>query len=176
MFGIVSDELFEAQLSELKNPKAKVVNIQRGRGSAKEVPIELKKLIGSEGIAGGSNGELSKAFGVSESSVSAYKHDASSTSSYNEPNGELKRANDEVRTEIIGKSREKLLAAIDSITTEKLNDSKARDAASVAKDMSAVIKNMEPQNPNGGNTLNQQFVFHVPAPKQESDFETVEEK
>lgn len=177
MFGIVSDEAFESQLGRLSEPRpAKVVDFNRGRGPAKEVPTELKKIISEEAIQGTPAKELSKAFGVSESSISAYKHDATSTATYNQPNDELKEHNDAIRTDILDKSRSKLLIALESITVDKLNDAKARDAAGIAKDMSAIIKNLEPETNRGGAGINQQFIFYAPKSKKETDFETIELK
>jgi hypothetical protein len=181
MFGIVSNESFTSQLKELvtnketkREPRATVVDINRGRNSSKEVPIELKKLISQESIEGTPAKLLSETFGVSPSSISAYKNGATSTSTYNEPNEELKKHNDVVRDTIINGARSKLLLALESITPEKLVDTKVRDAAGIAKDMSAVIKNMEPQIDRGGSQLNQQFIFHAPLARKETDFEIID--
>ena len=106
------------------------------------------------------------------SSASAYKHDATSTASYNEPDESLKKANDEVRHQIIGKARAKLIESLDSLTPEKLNGSKARDLAGIAKDMSTLINNVEPQSGDINNNV--KFVFHVPATKKEQDFEVID--
>jgi predicted transcriptional regulator len=179
MFGIVSDELFEKQIEELESKKnsngngAEFKTIERGRGQNKEVPIELKKVIAEERINGGSAREISETFGVSESSVSAYKNGATSTSSYNEPNKELAKHNDKVKEVILEGARGKILMALESITQDKLENAKVRDAASVAKDMSAIIKNLEPaQQERAG--LNQQFIFYTPKTKEEKDFDVVE--
>lgn len=174
MFGIVDDSSFEQQLESLNKPiqRATVVNIQRGR-VGKEVPVELKKLVASDSINGVSASELSKQFGISPSSISAYKNDATSTKTYHEPDAELKESNDKVRTDITNSARSKLLQALETITPEKLNDTKVRDAAGIAKDMSAIIKNLEPES-HEKNQLNQQFIFYAPKTKQESDFEVIE--
>lgn len=174
MFGIVSDSEFEGLLEE-KAVSARIVNIQRGRGNAKEVPIEIKKLVSEEAISGASSAELARVFGISQSSVNAYKHDATSEATYNEPNEELKKHNDTVRNEISGTARSRLMSALDNITDEKLRDAKVRDTASVAKDMSAIIRNIEGSH-DEGKSLNQQFIFYAPKPKEEKDFEFIDER
>ncbi len=177
MFGVVTDESFESQLSDLKDPvkKSTIVSIERGRGNVKEVPSELRKLISEDALKGIKAKELNEAFGISESSVSAYKNGSTSTSSYNEPDIELVKHNDKVREDIVTGARSKLLSALESITDEKLRDAKVRDAASVAKDMSAVIKNIEPQQ-NQSSQLNQQFIFMTPPPRGEESFEVIESR
>lgn len=182
MFGIVDDASFELQLASLnkngsKNeaePRATFATIERGRGSVNAIPTELRKIIAEEAISGTPAKELSKLFEISESSISAYKNDATSTSSYNQPNGELAKSNDVVRQTILDGARGKILIALENITDEKLRDAKVRDTASVAKDMSAIIRNLEPQTDKGQNGLNQQFIFYAPKSKKESDFEVVE--
>lgn len=180
MFGIVDDSDFESQLESLKKDSrvepraAKIVDINRGRGNTPEVPSELRKIIGEESIQGTPAKELSKLFGVSESSISAYKNDATSTASYHESDVDLKTHNTAVRNDIIDKSRTKLLQALETITPEKLTDIKPRDAAGIAKDMSAIIKNMEPDHADRGGQVNQQFIFYAPRTKQESDFEIID--
>jgi predicted transcriptional regulator len=175
MFGIISDDEFEVQLTELSDGKktSKIVNIERGRGPVKEVAPEIRKLIATAAIEGGSGKSLSEVFGLSQSSISAYKNGATSTTTYNEPKEELVEHNNQVRERIISSSRKKLELALESITPEKLENAKLKDVSGVARDMSAVIKNMEPQinlNPN----LNQQFIFYAPKTRNESDFEVIE--
>ena len=178
MFGIISDESFDAQLNELSKkktiqPRATVVDINRGRGNTPELPSEIRKLISEESINGVPAKELSKLFHVSESAISAYKHDATSTSSYHNPDNELKEHNDKVRNTITSNARGRLLAALDNITDDKLREVKVRDAAGIAKDMSAIIRNLEPVHTPGGQ-LNQQFIFYAPKTRSESDFEVIE--
>jgi hypothetical protein len=65
-----------------------------------------------------------------------------------------------------------LLSAIEAITPEKINEAKLRDIASVAKDMSAVIKNMEPSVE--ADTARTQFIFYAPQQKEESHYKVIE--
>lgn len=183
MFGIINDDDFTKQLLELEkgettSPKvsiAKVIDIERGRPiGKKEIPTEIRKIISEEKLSGTPAKELSQLFGVSSSSISAYGNDATSTASYNQPNAELKEHNDVVRERISTGARSRLMAALDQITDEKLEGAKVRDVASVAKDMSAIIKNMEPEHSGGGSRLNQQFIFMTPKTRSEDDFEFIE--
>lgn len=169
--GIVSDEDFDKELKDT-SANAEHINMNKGRGNRSEIPEEIREIIAEEAINGAPAKLLSEAFGVSESSISAYKNGATSTSSYHEPNEKLQKKNDQVRQNIIGTARSRLLQALDHITPEKMADAKLRDVASVAKDMSAIVANMEPQVSN--QNIGAQFVFHVPKQKRESDFEIIE--
>src|SRR5688572_5568382 len=102
MFGIVSSDEFEDQLSELNKPaqkSARVVNFDRGRNEKKETPEEIRKVIAEESINGTPAKELSELFGVSLSSVSAYKNGATSTATYNEKDESLTLHTEKVREE-----------------------------------------------------------------------------
>lgn len=160
--GIVSDDVFNAEI--------KLMN--RGRGSVKEVPEVIREIIAEDAIAkNGSIQEIASRHGVSSSSVSAYKNGATSTATYHEPDERLARRNNFVRENIITSARSRLLDALQNITSDKLKDAKVRDVASVAKDMSAVIRNTEPQTTP---IHNAQFVFHVPRQKDEKDYEFID--
>jgi hypothetical protein len=167
--GIVSDEDFD---KELAGTGISHQEIKHGRGAKQAIPFPIRALAASEAIAGGDPQEIAEALDISLSSISAYKHDATSTASYNQPNSELKQANDDVRKHIIGTARARLLEALAEITPAKLKDAKLRDVASVAKDMSTIISNTEPQSvaPQVG----AQFVFHVPRQRKESDFDVID--
>ena len=169
MFGMVTDEQFKSQLEGLKI-ETKIVRIERGRGNRVEVPMPIRKIIAEESIAGTSHKHLSELFGISESSVSAYKHDATSTTTYNQPNKELKRNNDEFRNEITDLARARLRQSLETITPEKLSETKVRDAAGIAKDMSTVIKNITPDGPIIQNT---KVLVYQPRMKEEDDFEII---
>lgn len=168
--GVVSDEDFA---KEAKLITAQHKDIIRGRGHTSAVPEVIREIIAEEVIAGSDTQKvIAGAFGVSPSSVSAYAHGATSTSSYNEPKDKLQESNDKVRTNIIGTARARLLAALQNITPEKMAGAKLKDLASVAKDMSTVIHNTEPQVSN--TNVGAQFIFHSPKSKQESDYNFIE--
>jgi transposase len=177
MMGIVSDEDFELELSKSDKSQPAITeaafnDIARGRGPVGQIPAAIREIIAEDAIAGVPAREVAEKFGISESSVSAYKHDATSTASYHESDKMLAKANEKVRTEIITTAKARLLEALNHITPAKLADAKVRDVASVAKDMSAVIHNTEPQSVNG--IGNAQFIFHVPKSKQEKDFDIID--
>ena len=183
--GIVSDSDFSKELGNLTpcppihpsipvNPIGIIKDIDRGRGSNVEVPESLRKLIGDESVVSGRQSalELADRFGVSPSSVSAYSHGANNTASYDEqPN--LSNING-AKLRIAKKARKRLMISLNALTEEKINSSKAKDIAGVAKDMSAIIKNMEPETPkingsNGGPT----FIFYSPQMRSEKVFDTI---
>lgn len=166
--GIVTNEDFERELSKCNH-----VEITRGRGSIKEVPEIIREIIAEDALLSDkTNEEVAKEHGVSTQSVSAYKHGATSLATYNEPDRQLVKKTDEIRNNIIGTARSRLISALQNITPEKLADAKLRDVASVAKDMSAVIRNTEPQV--SSTQIGAQFVFHVPKQKSESDYEIID--
>lgn len=137
--GIVSDADFQQEVE-----KSRVIPMQRGRGHNPNVPDSLRKIIGENAVEEGSKAtkEMTQALGISDSSLSAYKQGATSTSSYNNPT--FKPTIDKARDKITKKARSRLLASLNAITPEKLKDEKPRDLAGIAKDMSAIIKNLEP--------------------------------
>jgi predicted transcriptional regulator len=180
--GILSDEAFEKELNRINSNNesnesddsdviAEVVDINKGRGDKKEVPESVRKVIGEEKVLGSDSKELAEIFKVSESSVSAYGNGARSTANYNEGNGELKTHVDSIRDKIANKARVRLINAIHHITPEKLAESKIKDLSQIAKDMSVVIKNIEPQTNTP--SLGVQFVFFAPKLKQESDYDVI---
>lgn len=170
---IVSDEEFDKQIEPKPAPESKVVDIKSGRGVGKvEVPLPVKKMIAEESLQGAPSKLLTELFGVSPASVSAYKNDATSTASYNEPHPELKKSNDGVRDRISGEARTRLLKALEHITDDKLSEANLKTVASVAKDMSYIVKNMEPDFDKGGD-INTQFVFYAPPLKSENEYDTI---
>lgn len=186
--GIVSEKDFDSELSKVdSNQKPReeskpsitgqVIDVTRGRpvGSV-EVPNSLRKTIGDTAVSHGREQavELARQFGISPSSASAYGVGATSTASYDEqPNGShiLKQ-----KEHISKRARNKLMAALRHITDEKLGDSKARDLAGIAKDMSAVVKNMEPEGPKVPNNSGPTFVFYSPQFRKEESYEIVNAK
>ena len=181
--GILTDDEFDQEVAKansngsLKKPSeetlARIVQIERGRGNKQETPESARKLISELAINGADVSEIAHEFNVSPSSISAYKHGSTSTASYNEPNKELRKHNNLVRDRIIKKARKKLVLAIDSIDEQKIADCDARGLAGIAKDMSAVIKNLEPEIKESGN-LNAQFVFFAPQVKKEIDYPIID--
>jgi len=185
--GIVSDSDFNKEL-EVSESKPKQNNGStngrveqlpaRGRGPGNiEVPQSIKQLIGVSSIEDGraESLQLAERFSISPSSVSAYTNGANSTATYDKPNSELKKVNDGIREKITSKARSRLLKAINHITDDNLKGSKPRDLAAIAKDMSAVVKNMEPDsNSNLTNLNNPTFVVYAPQIRREEVYETIQ--
>lgn len=172
--GVISSDDFNAELSALqKLPiKAKVVNINKGRGNIPEKTTEERMAIVSDTLAGMTTKDVSEKHNISESSVSAYKNGATSTATYNKPDGDLKKQVETVKIEISNSARNRLLAALETITPTKLDELNARHAAGIAKDMSVVIRNMEPQGVVD-NSNRVQVVVMAPKLKDESDYDVI---
>src|SRR6266478_5371251 len=146
MLGIVTDEEWRNQIAnnsrslsdhkETSDTKpnekheAEIIDINRGRPiGKKEVPEEIRNFIASEALSGANVDQLSESFGISKSSISAYKHSATSTASYHSPDESLARSNNEVRDRIVGPAQSRLIKAIEAITDSKLDSAKVQIAA-----------------------------------------------
>jgi hypothetical protein len=174
--GIISEEDLAKELGN-NEPIARVQDLPtkgRPEGSL-EVPDELRKIISEEAINGTPSKELQELFNVSASSISAYKNGATSTATYNEPNKELATHNLEIRKDIQKRAAGKLELALESMRPEKFEKANLRILAGVASQLSAVVKNMEPDNRERQNDAPlAQFVFMVPPMKRESDYEIIQ--
>jgi hypothetical protein len=181
--GIVSEEEFAEELSKtvVNNgvaERAQIRNItpngnisHNGRNGANEVPESLRKIISEEALNGTTARELATTFKVSESSVAAYK--VGKTSLYREPDKNLKSFTDSVRDRIVTRANKKILVAMNELTTEKIAEGSAREISSVMKDLSAVVKNLEPQVERQEGPI-VQFTYYAPPMRQENDFATVD--
>jgi predicted transcriptional regulator len=149
--------------------------IKHGRGSGTlNLDDERRKEIATLALTSGlSNDEVASLTGVSHDSVSAYKHGATSESTYNEKDEVLNTHVNGIKTRATEAAQNKLMMAIEAITGEKIEAAKVRDIAGIAKDMSAVIKNMAPDNPNGGINNNVKVLIYQPRVREESDFEVI---
>jgi hypothetical protein len=181
--GIVSDKEFEKELDKtdikpITDSRAKIQIIERGRGkNNNEVPDSLRKVIGETSVTDGRQQavELGRNFGISPSSVSAYSNGATSTSSYNDRvNGsEIDYAKVKITSKAIGKLKQ----ALHHITPDKLSEAKPRDLAGIARDMSAIVKNMEPESPQTKTPGNSpQFIFYSPQFVKQESFEVIDAK
>jgi hypothetical protein len=171
---IVDDESFNEELGKFNKVSSRDItykDLVHGRNGKKEVPSVIRELASEMSIEGARPDVISEQLMISKSSISAYKHNATSTASYNRPDELLAQANKSVRNNIRTNALGRLSAAIETITEEKLLASKVRDAASVAKDMSVIVKNMEEENV--GKSGNKVIIFR-PRTREESDFEVIE--
>lgn len=182
--GIVDNDDFESELKKLKNPPSHVhiptivepTPIKGRTPGAVGVPDGLRKIIGDESISNGRQQaiELAESFGISASSVAAYSKGATSTASYDDrPNvGIINGAKERISK----KARSRLMLSLNHLTSEKMDITNAKDLSSIAKDMSVVIKNMEPApSPNqlNGEAGKPAFIIYSPQIRQENHFSTV---
>ncbi len=167
--GLVSDEDFELEVGKVVDRKPS------GRSVGdNNVPPALRQIIAETAISEGNDEakRLAKSFGISDSSVSAYKHGANSTDTYNQPERALLNANNRVKDKIRGKAFTKLEEAIDAITETNLNGAKVRDIAAVAQSMSIIAKNMD-DDVDTNRTHPANFVIFAPIMMQDNEFKTV---
>lgn len=194
--GIVSDQDFDKELErckgdvrvpelvpsiqeEVKRGSLVVDTPHRGRKEGDvNVPESLRKIIGEESVINGRAAAVSLAeeLGISPSSVSAYAKGATSTASYNNPSSGLVKHLNKSRARAVKKAGHVLRSALDAISQEKLDHSDAKDLASISKDMSVIIKNLEPQaEPVDRETkTSPQFVIFAPQFREEKTFEVIQ--
>ncbi len=172
--GIVSDDEFNAEIERQRVEIIPSKPLGRGNGN-KQVPDSLRKIIGENAIGEGNEATkvMTRALGISDSSLSAYKAGATSTATYNNPVTDLANHVDNARQRVIKKARSRLLASLNNITPAKLKEEKPRDLAGIAKDMSIIIRNMEPQSNNDGKT-NQPLIIFAPQLIHEDKFEVID--
>lgn len=169
--GIISDEAFAEELERLekKNGNAEVKDLER-KGRKEEIPNipkEIRKTIADCAVDGESRKVIAGAFGISEPTVTNIKngHGAS--------NEDIQEHVRDRRDKITSRASNKLLVALRQLTENKIADASAREIAGVAKDMSQIIRNLEPQDKNSSVTGN--FVFFAPSgTKKIEDYEVIE--
>lgn len=177
--GIVSDEEFESEKenSIIREPLPDIIeshNPGRTKGD-NNVPDSLRKIIGEEAIIEGRSSalELASSFGISPSSVSAYSNGSTSTKSMDkQPN--LKHLN-ESRQRVSSKAMKKMMSALDFITDDKLENESPITLSSIARNMGAIIKDMEPElDRDIKNNINAPtFVFFSPRETKAEQYEHI---
>ena len=174
--GIISDAEFEKEFGKLEShdSKAKVVTIPKVGRIGPEVPESLRKVIGETAITEGRGEALKLAaeFGIKPSSVSAYANGSTSTATYNQPDDDLKEHITGAKAKIGLKARNRLITALNSITKEKLESVSVKVASSVARDMAAIVKDMEPVQKDSGEQK-PQFIIYAPQFKEERAYDTI---
>lgn len=184
--GIVSDKDFERELADSTDRgriKADIPSIEPMKRPGRSigdtnVPDSLRKIIGETSQIEGREAALNLAadFGISPSSVSAYSNGSTSTDSYDkQPN--LNHIN-AAKERISRKARAKLFKSLNHLTDDKLASAKAVDIASVARAMSAIVKEMEPETPKNpdGDKQGPTFVFYSPQIKTEKHYDVINAK
>ena len=173
--GIISDEDFDLEVNKFDGAETQarvVTKPSRGRApNDNNVPDSLRAIVAEEAINGTPASELERTFGVSRSSITAYKHGATSTKTYDKPNEKLQTVVERTREKIHSRASHKLLSALKHITEDKLADTKAGELSSIAANMSRVIEKTSPKE----QTVNQtNIVFYSPAQIHERNFEVVD--
>lgn len=142
------------------------------------VPDSIRNLIADTSVSEGRPAALALAesLGISSSSVSAYSRGATSTASYDTPKAQIKLVSDAAKLRVAKRARSKMMQALHHITPDKLENAKLRDLAGVARDMSVIIKNMEPEKEKETGNINNngpQFVFFAPKFESEAAYPAV---
>lgn len=165
----------ESNSIESSRPNIEVLPaIGRGKGNT-EVPQAIRKIIGESAIEEGSSAAsaIGKFLGISSSSISAYSNGATSTSSYKEGNKDLQSFLTKSRNKIIKRAQGKLYKSLEVIDDEKLDKLTALEASTVARNMSAIVKNLEPDDKRS-NTFNGPVItFYAPSIVTEDRFESI---
>ena len=182
---VVDDNEFEAELKNVTstpevtrdtNPISTPEVLPPEKPGRKEgdvnVPQSLRKVIAEESHINGRQEaiELAKMFGVSPSSVSAYAKGATSTDTYNKPNNSLREYINKRKDRATKKALRALHSTLDTLSGKDLDEVKAKDLASIAKDMSAIVKTFEPEGPTVDPSNGNQFIFYAPHFHQESHY------
>lgn len=185
--GLVSDNDLEIELNKLNkvpSTPAKAVVVDkptRGRDDGDvNIPDSLRQIIGEEAVINGRQSALSLAemMGVSPSSVSAYAKGATSTTTYHEPKSSIISHINKSRARAVKKASKTLQGALSAITQEKLDYTDAKDLSVIAKNMSGIIKDLEPPTSPGSDQSSSapNFIIYAPQFRQENSFETIEVK
>lgn len=165
-----SDERNRDIISEYIDYETRELRHGRSEGAI-DIGEERRKEIATLALTSGmSKEEVAKYTGSSVASVGAYKRGDNAT--YQEGHNEgLKEHVESVKTQVVGAAQNKLMLAIEALTGEKIHGSKGRDIAGIAKDMSQIIRNM---NPDSGNLIsNSKVIIYQPRVKEEDDFDTI---
>lgn len=173
--GFNSDSNNQAKILDIKSGRgatAIIAESKSGRGPTKEIPSTVRNVIAGESISGTPAKVIQQEFPISQSSISAYKCGATSTASLDRKDAGLVDHNNKLRHKISHSARNRLILALKHITDDKLVNAKVKDAASVAKDMSTIIKNMNEQTNTSETSV--QFVIHRPRMREMNEFEIID--
>jgi transcriptional regulator with XRE-family HTH domain len=182
--GLVSDDDFLTELSSYNQRKEAVIVEKPSRGRSDgdvNVPDSLRQIIGEEAVINGREAalELASEFGISPSSVSAYAKGATSTTTYDTPSKSIIQHINKSRQRATKRAGKVLSAALGAISQEKLDYADPKDLAGIAKDMSVIIKNLEPPSvgtDSESSAKTPQFVIFAPTFRDERTFETIDVK
>jgi len=174
---IVDDEAFELEINRCNPSKSQVIHMpKKGRPEGCiETPESIRKLIAGDAIDGiATTKEIAKEYDVSMSSVNAYKGDSTSTDRMVNKivDSDLKRHNDNKRKKLNSLAHKVSRKALEHITDEKLEASKATDLSQIAANAARVIDKTTPKEPNSPVTNN--IHFYSPQQIRKENFEVVD--
>lgn len=172
---IVDDLEFERHLLNEQNKEnnAKIIPIEHGRGLGNvNTPMSIRKIVSDAALEGDSAKEIAKVLPISESSIAAYKNSATSTTNYHDPHPELQSHTKTTKNRISESATQRLEEALAGITQEKIAGAKLRDIASVARDMSQIVRNMEDGHDENKGNVN--ITFYAPHLRKEETFDVID--
>lgn len=180
--GIVSDEVFDLELNNKSKPEVtsqRNDNVIRkpfhGRNpNDNNVPSVIREIVADDSSS--TQKKLAEVFNISESSVSAYQHGATSTSTYDKPNDRLKEVVNTRRERIGRKSSKALMNVLDKMNDEsfdeKLNKCKATELSVVAANLSRVVEKTSTKSEQ--QNVQNNIVFYAPTPLKSDAFEVID--
>ncbi len=172
--GIVSDDIFDAELEKLSG-QIKEEKHGRNEGDV-NIPEPVRKIIGDTAITNGRKDALALAefLDVSPSSVSAYSNGSRSTATYNKP-GQLKDFIKEKKFKVVKRANKNLVRALDHMTEDKFQAASLTELASAAKAMGGIIKDMHDVT-EGSDIKGPQvaFIIHTPPIAREDKFDVID--
>lgn len=179
--GIVSNDEFEREVKNSGSKKEVIVpeilEVEKAgrKPGDNNVPSSLRNIIGETSVIEGRDEaiKLARMFDISDSSVSAYAHSATSTKSYHTPDKTIADYIRSRKDRVTKKSLRVLQNSLDNLTPEALAQEKPRNIAAIAKDMSAIIKNMEPEEKVIGDDSRNQFIFYSPQFVKEEHYDSI---
>ena len=165
-----SDERNKDIVSEFINYNVEEIKHGRGEGRLNLDEEQRKEIATLAHTSGLTQEEVAKLTGVSPSQVSAIKNAATSTSTYHTPNESLEPHIESIKTQLSNAAQNKMMEAILALSPEKIHGAKGRDIAGIAKDMSAIVKNL---NNDGIVINNNKVLVYKPRIKEEDDFDII---
>ena len=192
--GLVTDADFNAELERIGSiPSGRtstpvitpeviqgIIEEVPSRGRSKgdnNVPTSLRAILAEEHLMNGRSAalEMASELGISPSSVSAYAKGATSTSSYDKPKESIVNVVNAARVRATKKAARTMNAALAAITQQKLDYTDADKLSGIAKDMSVIIKNLEPKSDfQTGQSTQPQFTIYAPQFRDERSFEIIQ--
>lgn len=137
-------------------------------------PQSLRRLIGDTATFEGRKAalQLASSVGLSPASVSSYTNPTNSSLSESNKN-DISSFLTERKQKISKRAINKLGLAISMIDEDKLKECSARELSGVAKDMSQVVKHMEPSVDTTSVASPVQFFMYAPEINTENKYQTV---